>query len=241
MPIGDYAVRKVRLYDIFKTWWDNEVTDLDITVGGVTLFTSEQVFTEFRANYCSFYFTTASFPFSDTLKSLWKHYIATTGAQLKREYDALTAMYDPLTNYDMEEIGLDGKRLDGNSKTWTPSGSTTTQVDKKKYGLESVSGNMSDSDTTTTSYNLRSDTDAETPSNTVSGDYDGVTKTGYHEANEHYFKRSGNIGVQTASDMIKKEIEIRQVNMLHDYIAIFINTYCWYAGNEIYDAETFGV
>ena len=63
-------------------------------------------------------------------------------------------------------------------------------------------------------------------------DFDGDTLTGYHEANEHYLKRSGNIGVTTSAQMITGEVELRKIDLLKDYIREFFNRYGYAVGGD---------
>lgn len=241
MPVTDsLKIEKYRLYDIFKIWIDNEIQSLGVTVDNEEIFTNAEVLTEMCSKYALFYWQCVNLLHygASGFLDLWHDFVTATGAQLKRAYDALNAEYNPIENYSMAEQGLDGTRRDKTTDENTPTGTTTTTTKENRYGLGSSSagdGQPYDGSTTETGYTNRKDTRESTPGNTMTGTFDGSTKTGYHEAHEHFFTRTGNIGTMTAADMLTKELEIRRVNLLHDYVACFISANCYYCGSEIYD------
>lgn len=183
----------------------------------------------------------------------WTHYLNMKLNDLQRLYDAAYAQYNPIENYDLYEEGTDGRKEDKTDKTVTPSGTTTvkqthtgseTVTDTAyKNGLGSGSGDgvQTDkmisqrdpsalTDTTETSYTNAKTTDVTTPSNTVSGTFDGQTVGQYHEVNEHHFKRHGNIGVMSTQQMIQQEWEIRSRNLLQEFIQGFVDMFGMYVG-----------
>lgn len=240
MPIlPPLRIEKYRLYDIFQLWIDEEVSSLGVTVDSEEIFSNTEVLTELVSKYSLFYWQTPAREYGIEFLDLWHHYVAVMGDQLKKLYDAFIADYNPISNYDMTEEGLDGTRRDGTTTTNTPTGTQSTTTDTNRYAIDSdAGGEPSDKTTTTTSYTDRTDTRTETPSNTQSGAFDGNTLTNYHEAKEHYFKRSGNIGTTTVPDMLEKELKIRKKNLLTDFCAGFIEQHCYYCGSEVYDDYT---
>lgn len=230
----DYAPRKYRLYDMLQAAIA-AASDLSVTVSGVTIFTSDQIYREFELHYSSFVTVSSAYQFNLNLPGMWSDYIAQTGFQLKRIWDGLALTYNPITNYEMRENGLDGTRKDTITTTKTPTGSTTTTDETNRFGVDAPAGGQtSDKVTTTTSFADRTDTETNTPANTVTGDFGTDTKTGYHEAHEHYFSRVGNIGTQTAADMLLKEYELRKINLLEEYVREFVRRNFYYAGYESY-------
>ena len=151
---------------------------------------------------------------------------------MENEYNIFnTANYDPISNYDMIEQAADGKRLDSGTSTTTPSGTSTNTNSLYRTGINS----SGDGVLTDKTVNEQTYTDAQTetaiePDNTQTMDFDGQTKTGYHEANEHYMKRSGNIGVTTTQQMAESEIELRKHDLLLEFVTRFIERHCYYAG-----------
>lgn len=183
----------------------------------------------------------------------WQRYLDMKLKDLQRLYDASYAQYNPIENYDLSEEGTDGRKEDKTDKTVTPSGTTTvkqthtgseTVTDtayKNGLGSGTSDGVQTDkmvsqrdpsllTDSTETSYTNAKTTDVTTPSNTVSGTFDGQTVGPYHEVNEHHFKRHGNIGVMSTQQMIQQEWEIRSRNMLHEFIQGFIDMFGMYVG-----------
>lgn len=201
-----------------------------------TIYTSLDVLNELRLSYSSYNFvipmgTTDQL---STFISAWTHYQNLNMQQLARAYDAITAEYDPITNYDMHESSADGRRLSKETDTSTPTGGTHTETQLNRYGLGS-GADGSPADTTTTDVTPLAGTKTETTKefdNDKQMSYDGETLTGYHETNEHFMQRSGNIGVMTASDMILREMSVRRIDLLQQYIKRFIDRYCFVIGGD---------
>ena len=236
-----YKPVKHRLYDIFQAWLLAEVNSLGVAVDNEEIFTNNQIFDEMSMNYSSFFWTTTAPQFDMQFLDLWHNYVRDTGAQLKKLYDGLNLTYNPIENYSLHETGLDGIRRAGETRTDTPTGTTTTTRDLNKYAIDSgANGAPSDKETTTTSFTDREDTTETTPGNDQPGNYDGQEYGQYNEAREHIFDRSGNIGTMTPADMLKKDAEIRSeaAFLLRDYVAAFINRYCYYVGCEYYDDQS---
>lgn len=206
----------------------------EVEVNDETIFTSDDVFYELAYNYTEFFVNTGIFQATAAgFIGLWDHYRSTTKDQLYRFWKGLKAEYDPISNYDMLEVGADGKRISKETDTVTPYGGTQTATQVNRFGLNSgETGKPYDTSTMTVKpipdVETKTETTREVESD-VSIDFDGDTLTGYHEGTEHYFKRKGNIGVQTAADMLLKEQELRErgMNLLRDYVKGFIDRYCF--------------
>lgn len=206
------------------------VIDMKVEYGGVTMFSSEQVFNELADNYSSYKCMVSELyqPTTAAFLALYLHYRDNTKAQLYRAYTAMQAAYNPINNYDMIEESADGKRID--TETVTPTGGTEVKTTTEKTGLNSTTpGKLTD--TVTTSSTPKPGAKTETSyGNTKSIEFDGGTKTGYHEGTEHFLKRSGNIGVTTSAQMIAGELEIRKRDLLREWIKEFIDRYCYVVG-----------
>lgn len=186
---------------------------------------------------------------------IWSHYNDEHLEDFLRLYAATYGTYDPLSNYDMMEQTLDGRRLDDLTETTTPTGKTTTETTisgkltdtttqyktglgsggtetkTDKFVTENQSGTGADTRKTTTDLSYTSGTKTErktTHTNTQTGDFNGSTYTGYHEVMEHRTMKKGNIGVQSAQDLIQKEYDIRKYNILVEYIKQFFQLYGYY-------------
>lgn len=235
-PFQTYRPVKLRLFDIFSIWEQNEVSDLGVTVDGVEIFTNQQIFTEMTSKYSPWYFMTVVPNGGDYFKTLWKSYIAATGKNLLRAYNALLETYNPIENYNLTEESAEGVKRDTDTTTNTPDGTTTTTRETNKFAIDSAGGGEpSDIETTTTGFNLRTDTETRAHDNTQAVIFDGATMGTYNEGHEHKLTRHGNIGVQTAADIIGGELRLRTVNLLTEYVQAFINEYCYYVGCEYYE------
>lgn len=212
---------------------DPTFTPLAVEYDGSTLFSHDDIFDQFAYNYSS-YKVTVSEIYRETLAffaALWTSYTRETGGQLARQLEAMAAKYDPVSNYDLTEHAADGRKIDKETETNTPTGGTQTVTDTKLAGMNSTGeGAQRDHDTVTVTPLAGSKTETERqPANTLSGSFDGQTLTG-HEISEHYLKRSGNIGVTTNAQMVTGEIELRKMSILRMYVKEFIDRYCYTIG-----------
>ena len=62
---------------------------------------------------------------------------------------------------------------------------------------------------------------------------DGTTATGYADASEHYLRRYGNIGVQTAADILGGELAIRVHDLALEWLRRFGDEYFVYVGDVL--------
>lgn len=235
-PYRTYKPTKIKLFDIFAIWEQNEVSDLGVTVDGVSIFTNQQIFDEMYSKYSPWYFISVEYDASDFFKSLWKAYITATGKNLLRAYNALLETYNPIENYNLTEESTDGVKRDTDTITNTPDGTTTTTRESNRFAIDSSGGGEpSDIETTTTGFNLRTDTETRAHDNTVTVNFEGSAMGAYNEGHEHKLSRHGNIGVQTAADIIGGELRLRTVNLLAEYVQAFMGEYCYYVGCEYYE------
>ena len=90
---------------------------------------------------------------------------------------------------------------------------------------ESFTGRKTETDTT---YNQLTDTRTINNSNTMAGSNSAGTVSNSHEVTEHFFERSGNIGVTTSQQMIESEIELRyKYNLWYMFIREFITRFTY--------------
>lgn len=162
--------------------------------------------------------------------ALWTQYRMNTQDQLMRAVDAMTAEYNPISNYDMLEQSADGHRRGDLTDTVTPTGGTESKT--YRYGIDSgTDGELSDRSEVLPKSGTKTET-KHVHTNDQSMDFDTGTLTGYNEATEHYLKRSGNIGVTTSAQMITGEVELRKIDLLRDYIREFFNRYGYAVGGD---------
>lgn len=230
---------KVKLKELLNDYITNSSTAFVITRtdNGTTMYSSADVLTVMQKWY-DYYFVYPELDPPSTIYNpklffitLWRRFVTGNAAGLTNLYKIFDVSdYDPISNYDMTEEAADGTRLDKATSTSIPSGETEVQADIFRTGLDSSDPVLTDRTTTTTSFD-NAKTEIETnPDNTKSMDFDGSTKTGYHEAKEHYLKRSGNIGVTTTQQMAESEIQLRRHDLLVEFVGRFINEYCYYVG-----------
>lgn len=220
-------MREIRLMPIETQGQIFEVTDI---------FPAINVMAEIDFNYGSWLITVGPGQTANVghFIALWTHYKNTTGAQLARLYEAITADYDPISNYDLTEQAADGRKLDKSKDTTTPYGGTQTTTKTYRAGLNST-GDGADADfvdqNSTPLTGAKTETEAQ-HDNTLSMSIDGTTHTGYHDATEHFLRRYGNVGVTTNAQMITGEIELRKYNLLQQYVRTFFDTYAFCVGGD---------
>ena len=212
-------LQQIRLLPISE-----QTTLLQLPSSGTTVYTAMQVINEME-HFSSWDITV---PIGNSggvayFAALWTDYRNSTQDQLMRAVEAMQAEYDPISNYDMLEQSADGRRFSKETDTTTPEGG---------YGVDSdADGNPAQRVQTKPLEDTSTETTKEYD-NDQSMDFDGDTLSGYHEANEHYLKRSGNIGVTTSAQMITGEVELRKIDLLKDYIREFFNRYGYAVGGD---------
>lgn len=212
-----------------------ELHVLAVSYNSETLYTHQQIFDQFAYNYSSYSVTVSEIyrPSTAFFVNLWSAYVDETAAQLYRQLQAMQAEYDPISNYDLHERALDGRKIDKETETSTPTGGTQTVTDSKLAGLNSTGeGAQKDHDTVTVTPLEGSKTETERqPANTMQATLGSDTLSG-HEITEHILQRSGNIGTVTAGKMVTEEYELRKISVLRSYVKEFVNRYCYTIGGE---------
>lgn len=204
---------------------------MKLTVGTDDMYTGIQVLNEMEL-YSSWKVTVPvnTAPDIAYFSGRWTEYRKNTIDQLHRAWIAMRAEYNPIDNYNMMEQSADGKRLSKETKTETPTGGTESTT--YRYGLDSDEyGAKSDRVEMVPKAGAKTETKTEYDNN-KSMSFDGETLTDFHDANEHYLKRSGNIGVTTSAQMIEGELQLRQHDLLMEYIRAFFYRYGYCVGGE---------
>ena len=152
--------------------------------------------------------------------------------QFERYCAAYAAEYNPAENYNMRETSLDTHRNSGTDTT------TTTYTDYKetsKFGHtvetesnDNIYGFDNDDSTNpdgvkankgTTATHYKQDTGETGDTKEIEGAHSDALQHGHIETIEHSFTRAGNIGVQTAPEMIEKDFRLWGTNNLWFKIA----------------------
>ena len=211
-----------------------ENVNLKVEYLSETIFTTAQIFNELRFNYSTYQVPVSLIdtPTAGYFIQLWQEYVGNTKQQLFRALEALTADYDPVSNYDMKEQRADGVRLSKETDTTTPTGGTKVEQSLNRYGIDSgADGAPYDKSETQTTPLTGTKTETERSyANDKSMSFGNDTYSNFHSAEEHYVKRSGNIGVTLASDMVRSEYELRKLDLLRSYVKTFIDRYAYTIG-----------
>lgn len=229
-----YPMKKA-LSEIFSAGLSN--ARLEVEYNNETIFTSDSVFYEL-CKYTDYKIGVSEIFTASTAHfiTLYNDYRANVKAQLYREWKALQAEYDPVSNYDMTESAHDGKKLSKQTDTATPFGGTETTINR--YGIDSGdNGEPYDKTTIKPLADTKTETTKEYTGDKSIIDNEGNTLSGYHETNDHFLQRKGNIGTTLASDMVEAEAALREKynDLLLRYVKEFINRYCFYVGGESCD------
>lgn len=116
-------------------------------------------------------------------------------AKWDRIYETLTMKYNPINNYDMEEIRTPNTTDTRDIKTKTD---MTTDVDNDKYAFDSQTPSPSDKSKT----------------RLTGSDDDNKTNEVYKREGNEKLTRKGNIGVTTSAQLLDGEIKARIMNNL---------------------------
>ena len=205
---------------------------------GTTIYTALDVLNELdRYSSWSITVSEGSSPTMAFWSTTWVHFRNAMQDQLIRAYEAMTAEYDPISNYDMREQSASGHKIDKNKTTDTPTGGTETTSKTYEAGLNSTGdGEQKDKIWSETVPKPGAKTESETTytNNQDLTDPDGSSHTGYHDTEEHWLRRSGNIGVTTSAQMILGELDVRRIDLLQDFIRDYMNRYGYCVGGDDY-------
>ncbi len=239
MQIEPPTADSYRIYDILSQFPSTQdMPSLHIVVDGETLADSATVYglwlrrAEWRylQSKLQHYYdgTTQEEIIGGYIFAEWSDFIARNGQNLKRMIDALFSEYNPIENYNMREQSATGTKQD--SHRTTPHGAITVENTPYQTGINSTGdGAQTGKSITETSYE---NADSETTyDNTMSiKNNDDLPETGFHRGEQHYLKRSGNIGVTTSAQMIEQELNLRTVDLIDDFVKRFFDKYCYYVG-----------
>ena len=138
----------------------------------------------------------------DSLQALmeifWTHY----GDNIEKIRTALTAAYDPLHNYDMEEKTTPDLTETIQSKT-----NVRTSGSNKVYGFNSSTAVPA--------------TDSQT--DTVTQGADTANQTKKTNTGTNTLTRKGNIGVTTSQQMLISELDLRSQHEFEEYLFTFLD------------------
>lgn len=158
----------------------------------------------------------------------WGNFIARNGENLKRAIAAMSAEYNPIDNYNMIEQGATGTKQDKHRTT--PHGTITNTTRMYQTGINSTDDGAETGKTQTDTTYTGADSETEYDNTLAIKNNDDVPETGYHRGEQHYLKRSGNIGTTQTQTMIENEILLRKHDIIAEFVKRFFDTYCYFVG-----------
>lgn len=179
------------------------------------------------------YHTYGNYKTNAPMSQLWFMYDAIHHADFLKAYDAWTAIYNPLDNYNGSEINV-YMTNDGDENETITHGKTTT-----------VTANSIENKTDVTTFDndtlkpegqntqTGSSTDAESGTTTTRRDRTSkslkVDNTTYTADNVHAEKkeRHGNLGLTSSQQMITSEVNMRLNPLVTMYIDTFVSEYAY--------------
>ena len=136
-------------------------------------------------------------------------------ATIQRWYNAFTAQYDPISNYDRHEI-------------WTDTGSGTGTTSGRASGTTNDTGTDTREDTTS-AYDVATyspkdkDTETRNLKSTTLTSENG--KSDYSNTTTHDGHLYGNIGVTTNQQMIEAEYNLFKINLYNEVADLFLKEF----------------
>lgn len=175
------------------------------------------------------------------LDELWTVYQSMHHDDFIKALDAWLADYDPLHNYDGEEISLDVKKEGKTTLTNTPDSQhnkvtnratvdAKTVVENDVTTYDSTTPRLDNKSTETptggteTIYDYKNTSDSERGETSMT--VDGETISG-NDISYHKLTKGGNLGVTTSQQMIQSEIDMRFNPLIKMYIDTFIREYAY--------------
>ena len=128
----------------------------------------------------------------------------------------------------MVEQGATGTKQDKHRTT--PHGKITNTSSAYQTGINSTGDGALTGKTVTDTEYTNADSETEYDNTMTIKNNDDVAESGYHKGEQHYLKRSGNIGVTTSAQMIEQELKLRVVDLIADFVKRFFDSYCYFVG-----------
>ena len=208
---------------------------LNINSGNNLICTGDYTYTELIYKYSNFEFNQIdenSEP-ATFFVNLFRNFINTNQKDIDKIYEAMTAKYNPIENYNSNEKTIEAKATAGDKTTTTPTGMVETENTLQSTTYDSQDLRTTDKNTQKNLYSNYNVEVTNTPNNTLTyTDNDGTEYNNMNEFKVYDNKKSGNIGVTTSQHMIKQELELRKMIWISDIIFKFIKYYCILIGDD---------
>ena len=232
--------KTAKIRDIMNTWTGEELpTSFQLTAedaDGVTIViaTAAQTSYVLKNRYGDMLYS--GYPQFDTIESLaqeflvdWMYEFSIYAAMVQHWYDALTAEYNPISNYDRTEESKEWIGEKTNERTYDDTLTIENGVKTIDYDTATYESAVKNRETITETQKIGDD---HTHSGTVT-DTETQTKDNASQKESHV---SGNIGVTTSQQMIESELSLRQFNILIDFITMFLRNHAHSVGGVDYDS-----
>lgn len=109
-----------KISDYITGFQPSQAEWFQLKVHDTVVFTHEDVYREIEYFYSEWSYLTSMWENKyEAFTNLYKHYVNAVGENYYRMYDALTREYNPLSNYDMVESGVDGRKVSDKNNTGT--------------------------------------------------------------------------------------------------------------------------
>lgn len=226
-------VLKTILTEMFNAEYDLKIIANDTENNEITLFSGSPMYEYFITRYGEYnYIYSGLFGAVESFRISWQSFIARNQNNINRMYQALTAEYNPINNYEMTETESDETTnentntaiIDGTkTQTGTVTDSGAQSANTNIYGYDSAVAAPSDN-VTGTNNNTRTD------DLTYNDDTTTTTTDNGNTTHSRELSRSGNIGVTTSQQMIQSEIDLRKMDIATHFIYKFANEYLYTIG-----------
>lgn len=221
------------LTELHAAEFDLSIIAHDENAGEHEIISSDAAYEYMLTHYAGYHFYYSNlFGRVESFRITWASFLMRNQGNLDRQYQALTAQYNPVQNYDMTET----------ETTETANGGTvTTETDGTKTQTGTISDNgASSSEGNIYGYNSGTGVDSDSVSGTSTNTRthnlsygDNTTNTETRDTSTETTRtlsRAGNIGVTAGYQMVQGEIETRKFDIAIEFLRRFAYDYLHYIG-----------
>lgn len=211
-----------------------ELSDFDMTVNNVPIYTGQDFYQIVRARYSHMLFespeTDIEYAKQDfkNVYSMWKRL---NGEDFLRIYNAMRSEYNPLENFDrMEEGSTETARHKGSRTSQnvdiTNTPTVTTKTTEKVNASDGGVVESMETETANISGNTRTQGTADTNFTETRDISDSVYDRDVETFNGR--RTHGNIGITTTQTLITEEVNLRLRGFIETIIAQFVEKFTFY-------------
>ena len=211
-----------------------ELSDFDMTVNNVPIYTGQDFYQIVRARYSHMLFETPESNIErakQDLKNIYAMWKRLNGEDFLRIYNAMRSEYNPLENFDrMEEGSTETARHKGSRTSQnvdiTNTPTVTTKTTEKVNASDGGVVESMETETANTSGNTVTSGSAETNFTETRDISDSV-----YDRDVETFKgrrTHGNIGITTTQTLITEEVNLRLLGFIETIISQFVEKFTFY-------------